>query len=369
MCILNFTGGQSYLLKVWEAHKYRQPLMQCTHLLWSVGSTLGPLLVQPFLVDLPEDGIEPTLNVTSRNTFSAPHNTSCNTNYTETMGDVTLVRFAYIVIAALVFISSILFFTVFITMGPSFLECSRQNKGGNKHNEDMTNKDNKLKTSKTFTVRLLLFMCLFYFFYLWVEIIPGSLMAVFVIKGLGWHNEQGALITSVYWGTHGIGRLIGIPLAFIMSPKHMLIMDCLVLSSGFCLLLLVNNHASVMWIGACVFGLGMGTIFASGILWVERYIEITGAASSILLAAASVGGMTGPVLTALLMEQFTCMCFVYVLIATSSILTALYVGAVTYAERTGTKRDKRKLSFDAQTADVEQELKHINSIIEGSEQL
>jgi fucose permease len=273
----------------------------------------------------------------------------------EWSNEIAFVRVAYMVIAAMIFISSILFVVLFFIMGPSCRDLSWK-----RTKKDKDNTFQSSKTQRTFTTKLLVFMFVYYFFYSWLENIPGSLIAVFTVKGLGWPNDHGALVTSAYWGALGVGRLLGIPMALAMSPQSMIILDMVIVAAGFGLLFFVQFHTIIMWVAACVFGLGMGSIFPSGILWAESYIEITGAASSVFLAASSTGGMVGPALTGYLMDEFTHMCFVYVLFSTSLLSIAIYTGAVIFANKSGVQRSKRK-TLHVHDQNAEQEMKVLNS--------
>jgi hypothetical protein len=46
-------GGQSYCVALWIGHRFREPVMQASHALWSLGGTIGPFIIARFLVELP----------------------------------------------------------------------------------------------------------------------------------------------------------------------------------------------------------------------------------------------------------------------------------------------------------------------------
>ena len=53
------SSGQSYIIKLWIGHRFKDPVMQGAHCIWSLGAFIGPFIVEPFLVDLPAKiGIE-----------------------------------------------------------------------------------------------------------------------------------------------------------------------------------------------------------------------------------------------------------------------------------------------------------------------
>jgi hypothetical protein len=46
-------GGQSYCVALWMGHRFREPVMQASHAVWSLGGTIGPFIIARFLVELP----------------------------------------------------------------------------------------------------------------------------------------------------------------------------------------------------------------------------------------------------------------------------------------------------------------------------
>ena len=60
-----------------------------------------------------------------------------------------------------------------------------------------------------FKVPMLTLQFFFFFFYVWCESILGGYIAAFVIEGLHWPVYKGPLLTSVFWGALGIGRVLG----------------------------------------------------------------------------------------------------------------------------------------------------------------
>jgi len=60
------TGGQSYCVGLWIGHRYKEPVLQAVHALWSLGATVGPFIIGSFLVELPPKNMaEDVINQTS----------------------------------------------------------------------------------------------------------------------------------------------------------------------------------------------------------------------------------------------------------------------------------------------------------------
>lgn len=66
-----FAGGQSYCVGLWVGHRYREPILQAAHAMWSLGGTVGPFIVARFLVELSHS---------TTNDFSSAYGDGCLTN-------------------------------------------------------------------------------------------------------------------------------------------------------------------------------------------------------------------------------------------------------------------------------------------------
>ena len=64
------SGGQSYCVGLWLGHRYKEPVLQATHAVWSLGAAIGPLIIGCFLVDLPPKDIAKDVNWTSESSVS-----------------------------------------------------------------------------------------------------------------------------------------------------------------------------------------------------------------------------------------------------------------------------------------------------------
>jgi len=103
-----------------------------------------------------------------------------------------------------------------------------------------------------------------------------------------------AYLTSAFWGTFTLGRLLGIWIAARAHAAAILFVDfagCLV-SLG--LILLWQDSALILWGGTIGLGLFMASIFPTMLLLAGERIRISGAITGWLLAGASIGGMFLP---------------------------------------------------------------------------
>ena len=86
----------------------------------------------------------------------------------------------------------------------------------------------------------------------------GSFLAAFVVKGLGWPNKYGALITTTFWAFYGFSKLCSISLFAIMSPRNIIVPSVAINIAGLISLLFVQLCEVKVWIGVVITALGLG---------------------------------------------------------------------------------------------------------------
>ena len=103
-----------------------------------------------------------------------------------------------------------------------------------------------------------------------------------------------AYLTSAFWGSFTLGRLLGIWVSTLAKPLTILLLDfagCL-LSVG--LILLSQDSTTVLWAGTILFGLSQASIFPTFLTLAEERMHITGTIAGLFLVGAGVGGMILP---------------------------------------------------------------------------
>jgi FHS family Na+ dependent glucose MFS transporter 1 len=103
-----------------------------------------------------------------------------------------------------------------------------------------------------------------------------------------------AYLTSAFWGSFTLGRLLGIWVSMHAKPMTILSMDfagCL-LSLG--LILFFNESATLLWIGTILFGISQASIFPTFLTLAEERMHITGTITGWFLVGAGLGGMILP---------------------------------------------------------------------------
>ena len=234
--------AQAYVISIWKGHRIQQAMHQTMMLIYSIGATAGPAIIAPFLVELPDESCvrDDETSITSMaqmqdgdTSSTVASITDMNdpikdndvtptsaTNVTCSVADsgVELVRFAYVVIGFLPVIWSIFFLVAFWVATPS---CARnplrkpKAKEGDEPGGIMAEKKH---------FKYIMLLVIFLLTMVHTFIIVPSWISSFVIKGLNWSSKTGPLMTSGYWFSNILGRIVSIPLSLKMSPRKMVTM-------------------------------------------------------------------------------------------------------------------------------------------------
>ncbi len=245
---------------------------------------------------------------------------------------------AYLIIGIILITSSLSF--IFIICGNQSKSCLKSSR----QKEDEDKKDEGTKEVKaTFRIPFLTGIFFFYMSYCVLEANYGNFLLAYAVEGLGWTKSMGATCTAVFWASFMIGRALGIIVVKLLSPQVMLGASCtLSVISLLPLLLFANVYPDVLWISSVAIGLTMSTIFATGITWTERYVEVSSGTGAIFLTAGAAGEMLGPIFLSFLYQSFGIVSFVYIMFSSASVVLVLYVILQVAAIRQGERYVKNR---------------------------
>jgi FHS family Na+ dependent glucose MFS transporter 1 len=103
-----------------------------------------------------------------------------------------------------------------------------------------------------------------------------------------------AYLTSGFWLTFTVGRLISIPLATRFKPQQLIaaaLSGCLIVLGA---ALILPRSSSPVWILAAALGFCMAPIWPSGFTLAGQSLKLTARVSGIILLGDSLGGMILP---------------------------------------------------------------------------
>jgi len=191
----------------------------------------------------------------------------------------------------------------------------------------------------TFLFLSLLF--LFYHIYAYIEMTPIAYFPTFAIKFLHWPVKDASLLMSVFFGTNCAGRFLGILLSFVLRPRTMIIINLIVTTIAYVILLSVQSLSKLLWASAALSGIGMATTFATTVLWTAESMVFSGRVASIVVAGFSFGNVVQPQIVGRLFEIPAVggpMSMVYFLITAALVHIILFVCMLVFAARCLTGR-------------------------------
>jgi MFS transporter, FHS family, Na+ dependent glucose transporter 1 len=105
---------------------------------------------------------------------------------------------------------------------------------------------------------------------------------------------EAAYLTSVFWGTLTLGRLVAIPLASRFPPAAIIGVDLLGALLCVAAILLAPDSARTLWIATAILGFCLASIFPTLLVFSGERMAVSGRSTSWYMAGASVGSMTLP---------------------------------------------------------------------------
>ena len=260
---------------------------------FSLGGSLGPLIIRPFLVNF---------DTGTTNTTSLPAHSNVSDDEEPDLG---LVRYSYVTIGCLALLPGIAFFVLFLLGGPSLKSPTHTGTATGHGRKDV---------ATWFTVTMLFFLFLNFHCTVYIEGCTMNYIASFVVRYLDWENRQGALMVSVFHGSLAFGRLCSIGVAAIFSPRTMLIFNLITTACAYGLMCFVGYGDSIMWVSAAMAGVFQSSTFPTSLLWASRYIRVTGRATSVFILGASSASLVYPQIVAYFFESENEMYMVYMLL-------------------------------------------------------
>jgi FHS family Na+ dependent glucose MFS transporter 1 len=141
---------------------------------------------------------------------------------------------------------------------------------------------------------LVIAAALFLFFYVGAEIAFGGWIYTYAVTLKLASAVEAAYLTSGFWLSFTIGRLISIPMATRFSPKQIVpaaLLSCLVI---LVLVIAMPGSSLALWLGAVGLGFCMAPIWPTGFTLAGQSLQLTARVSGIILLGGSFGGMVLP---------------------------------------------------------------------------
>jgi FHS family Na+ dependent glucose MFS transporter 1 len=112
---------------------------------------------------------------------------------------------------------------------------------------------------------------------------------------MGLADEQSSvLLTSLYWGSFTVSRLISIPLATRIKPRQIVIYDIAGSLIGLGMIFLFPGQSALLWIGTIILGASVASLFPTMLTYAEGLLKMSGKVTSIFFISGSVGSILLP---------------------------------------------------------------------------
>ena len=141
---------------------------------------------------------------------------------------------------------------------------------------------------------LVALIAIFFFLYGGAEISFGGWIFTYATELQILSEETAALLTSAFWGSLTIGRLLAIPIATKWRNRTMIFWDLMGCLFFVGLILIFPTSNTAVWVGAIGLGVSMASVFPTTLSLAERHLNVTGQITSYFFVGASLGGMIIP---------------------------------------------------------------------------
>jgi len=194
------------------------------------------------------------------------------------------VQFTYLMVGMFEFVMSLIFLG-FLCHNPRDAK-SKQEEG----------QGTKKISNKALQGLLIGLMSVFYLLYVGLEVTYGQLVVTFAVHGdLHLAQSTGLMIAVVFWGSFAAMRFASIFFSSGFSPTTMLVLNFVFCSVATVLLsAMASRMETALWVGTALLGIGLASVFPTGILWIERYIHVSNKVAAAFVMGASVGEMACP---------------------------------------------------------------------------
>jgi FHS family Na+ dependent glucose MFS transporter 1 len=140
----------------------------------------------------------------------------------------------------------------------------------------------------------LILIAAFLFLYVGAEVGFSGWIYTYALEVDMADETTAAYLTSLFWGTFTLGRLLSVALAARLRSYWIVVADLIGCLLGLGVLLFFPASAAALWVGAAILGLSMASLFPSMISLAERRINLTGSRMSVFFVGGSSGAMLLP---------------------------------------------------------------------------
>ena len=144
---------------------------------------------------------------------------------------------------------------------------------------------------------------IFLFFYVGAEITYGGWIYTYAFTLNLATAAQAAYLTSGFWLSFTIGRLLSIPIATRLKPRYSIVVALIGCLGFITLPVFIPKSPEILWVTTLGLGFFMAPIWPSGFTLAGQSIQLTARSSGIILLGDSIGGMVLPTVVGQVIES------------------------------------------------------------------
>ena len=275
---VNGSNKNAWILEMWETKA--NPYLQGMHFMYSIGSVIAPLLVEPFLSN------ESTTPSERQSRILIPFSIVCG----------------LIIITALSYI--------FLYKRVPYIDSKRTIQ---KITAKKTDKGNDEQPPEYYNAVLIILSGILMCSYTGIELSTLGFSATFVYcLPLGFSKADAAFVSCVLSASFAAGRFASIFIALRLKTRTMLCGSFVFMITGNVLMFVFATNSRLMvWLAFVVIGLGNSCVNPCVFSFVEERINVTTGISSIFVLSACLSSLGLPVLLGRFMEEYP-LVYVYV---------------------------------------------------------
>ncbi len=193
----------------------------------------------------------------------------------------------------------------------------------------------KLSTSNARRRILIALLAVFFFLFVGAEISFGGWIFSYAVTLELATDSTAAYLTSAFWGSLTVARLLAIPIAARYTPRTILFVDLGGCLASIALILAWPNSLTAIWLGTLGAGFSLASVFPTAISLAERHLRVTGQVTSWFIVGASLGSMFLPWLIGQLFESVGPRVMMLAIFFDMFLAVGLFAILITYANRSG----------------------------------
>ncbi len=172
--------------------------------------------------------------------------------------------------------------------------------------------------------RLVFLIALLLCLYIGAEVSFGSWIYSYVLKLNIGNETKAAFLTSLFWGSLTLGRLLGVPIGARFRPRTILLADLIGCFVSVGIAIVWPESITAITIATVLAGLSMASVYPTALTFAERRMTITGQVTGFLIVGGSVGGMIVPLVIGQLFEAIGPRVMMFTILADLLLLLVVY---------------------------------------------